>query len=140
MLISVPKIPSDGLSISQGLAREDIGLEDCGFEWPEPLDVQARVHKVGHTVIASVNVRMKFIASCARCLDKVPREERIEFDLDYPIEEFPDEINLGEDIRQEIIMRLPMKVLCREDCQGMCVQCGVNLNKEKCICKDKNKS
>jgi uncharacterized protein len=44
------------------------------------------------------------------------------------------EIDLTEDIRDLLLLSLPVKRLCREDCQGLCAGCGANLNVEKCRC------
>lgn len=43
-------------------------------------------------------------------------------------------IDLSEDILQAIVMDLPMKALCQEDCKGMCKKCGMDLNKGTCSC------
>lgn len=47
------------------------------------------------------------------------------------------EIDLTEDIRDLLLLALPVKQLCREDCKGLCAGCGANLNVEKCLCKAK---
>ena len=44
------------------------------------------------------------------------------------------EINLGPAIREELILATPTKLVCREDCAGLCPVCGVNLNRETCDC------
>ena len=44
------------------------------------------------------------------------------------------EIDLGEVVRQYILLALPMKPLCREDCAGLCSSCGHNLNLGPCSC------
>jgi uncharacterized protein len=46
-----------------------------------------------------------------------------------------DEIDLEQLIRERIHMSLPMKPLCREECRGLCPQCGTNLNRDTCDCK-----
>ena len=46
-----------------------------------------------------------------------------------------DDIDLGDIVREQIFLHIPMKLLCSENCQGLCVSCGVNLNKKKCGCK-----
>jgi uncharacterized protein len=46
-----------------------------------------------------------------------------------------DEIDLGELMREQFYLALPMKPLCREDCKGLCPQCGTNLNTETCQCQ-----
>ena len=44
-------------------------------------------------------------------------------------------------IREQIILMVPLKPLCREDCRGLCPNCGANLNLESCDCKtDKSDS
>lgn len=45
-----------------------------------------------------------------------------------------DRIDLGQIVREQCYLVLPMKPLCRPDCQGLCVQCGINLNTERCSC------
>ena len=45
-----------------------------------------------------------------------------------------DEIDLSELLREQFYLALPMKPLCREDCRGLCPQCGVNRNTGTCDC------
>src|SRR5688572_563653 len=50
--------------------------------------------------------------------------------------EYRDEkIDLGEVVREQLYLALPMKPLCREDCKGLCPVCGVNRNREACTCQ-----
>jgi len=43
-------------------------------------------------------------------------------------------IDLGEDVRQTLILAVPLKLLCRPECKGLCPQCGTNLNQATCNC------
>jgi uncharacterized protein len=45
-----------------------------------------------------------------------------------------DQIDLNELMREQFYLALPMKPLCQEDCQGLCAQCGTNLNTGTCEC------
>jgi uncharacterized protein len=45
-----------------------------------------------------------------------------------------DTVDLGEVVREQLFLTLPMKRLCREDCQGLCPTCGRNRNGEPCAC------
>lgn len=57
-------------------------------------------------------------------------------DVDFPV--FENYIlDLGELIRQYILVEVPTQPLCIESCKGLCVGCGANLNKSKCHCEDK---
>lgn len=44
------------------------------------------------------------------------------------------EIDLSDEIRETILLAVPMKMLCTEECRGLCAGCGANLNSEKCRC------
>lgn len=46
-----------------------------------------------------------------------------------------DKIDLGEVVREQLYLALPMKPLCQEDCKGLCPVCGVNRNRETCTCR-----
>lgn len=47
-----------------------------------------------------------------------------------------DEISLSELVHDHILLALPIRVVCREDCKGLCVKCGINLNQAMCKCGD----
>ena len=44
-------------------------------------------------------------------------------------------IDISEDVRQTILLAVPLKLLCRDDCRGLCAGCGANLNTEACRCE-----
>ena len=46
-----------------------------------------------------------------------------------------DEIDLGDVVREQCYLALPMKPLCREECAGLCPTCGINRNRETCQCQ-----
>lgn len=93
-------------------------------------------------------------AGCARCTAPVKLAVEQDFDLIYrPVSaiareeeiEIPrDEldvgfytgegINLADVVKEQVILALPMKVLCRPDCRGLCPSCGANLNTGACRC------
>jgi uncharacterized protein len=92
---------------------------------------------------------------CSRCLEAFTLPVDQTFDLRYQphahntgegereIEEDDlttafyehDEIDLGQLMREQFYLALPMKPLCREDCKGLCPNCGTNWNHAACDCK-----
>jgi uncharacterized protein len=116
-------------------------------------------HHGKHEVIKDIRLRGRIRAGlelqCARCLDAVPQEVNREFELLYrplgadagrdelsvtdaeaEIGYYQGEGILLEDVlREQILLALPLKVTCREDCKGFCPQCGKNLNQEQCSCQ-----
>jgi uncharacterized protein len=93
--------------------------------------------------------------SCSRCLEAFTLPVDAAFDLRYQphavntgegereIEEDDlttafyenDTIDLGQLMREQFYLALPMKPLCREDCRGLCALCGANLNRGTCGCQ-----
>jgi uncharacterized protein len=47
-----------------------------------------------------------------------------------------DEVELGPLIQEEMLLAMPTRALCREDCRGLCPRCGVNLNQVQCACSE----
>jgi uncharacterized protein len=88
--------------------------------------------------------------ACDRCANEFDRsltgESRVVFSSDEAILAMseaddvhylaPDakEINIANEIRDTIMLAMPMKILCSEDCRGLCAGCGANLNIEPCRC------
>ncbi len=62
-------------------------------------------------------------------------EEEVRED-DLGVSFYKDEtLDLGELMREQFYLALPMKPLCREDCQGLCPVCGINRNRDNCSCR-----
>ena len=86
---------------------------------------------------------------CGRCLEEVPTNVHLEIDKEIKLDkstvddEEVDDIDylIGFDldvdrlIYEEILVNWPMKVLCSDDCKGICKVCGINLNKGDCNCQ-----
>jgi uncharacterized protein len=94
--------------------------------------------------------------ACARCLEPVVEQVERSFDLLYrplgvdagqkelsvttteaEVSYYQGEGLLLEDaVREQVLLALPLKVICREDCRGLCPHCGKNLNTERCSCAE----
>jgi len=134
--ISVRDIPSNGLDIDQSIPKEGIGLSSEEADIRSLLNVKARLEKVNNFIIANTRIKAQFGYMCARCLEELSSTQELSYKFDFEIDPTSEYIDLGEEIRQEIILANPSKVLCSKDCKGICPKCGVNLNIEKCKCKE----
>ena len=107
------------------------------------------LHKGNRVVELTGSTEMKIQLPCARCLEvvDVPFDLSFEYELDLKqtTEEretdlnetsFLEETNLDTEqlVSNEILVNWPIRVLCKEDCQGICSHCGVNLNHGTCDC------
>ena len=134
MKIKVNGIPKEGLLIAKSVEPSEIGLTEDEVDCSTPLSIKANVERIQNAVTTQVRVSFQFSTSCARCLEDVEHEVVQEYKFDYIVDNKTEFIDLGEDIRQEIIVELPTKVLCCNDCKGICLHCGANLNEEECQC------
>jgi uncharacterized protein len=133
--ISVRDITSAGLDIDQSIPKEGIGLSDEEVDIRSLLNVKAHLQKVDNTVVADAHIKAEFGYMCARCLEELSSTEERSYTFDFAIDPTVEYIDLGEEIRQEIILANPARVLCKKDCKGICPKCGTNLNIEPCKCK-----
>ena len=105
----------------------------------------------------SATLESKMYCDCSRCLEPYGQEVQLQFEEEYlPIFDvdtgarlvrdvedgeqfFIDESNildLAEAVRQYATLNLPMKPICRNNCRGICSNCGVNRNQTSCSCDD----
>ena len=84
-----------------------------------------------------VNKQVEEVLPIAKAnIDKSFDDENYLEDLDEPL--FVDNIfDLSEMLRQYILLEVPYKPLCKEDCKGLCSSCGANLNYDSCSCSEK---
>lgn len=106
---------------------------------PQPLDINLLLRYSSEWITITGNVEGKLILSCGRCLEKFLYPIKIKVNQRIPLGEISTSkiLDLSEEIRQQIILNLPFKPLCKENCQGLCPECGENLNFRKCNCQNK---
>jgi uncharacterized protein len=90
-------------------------------------------------VDAAVETRFVPAGDLAKVTAETVRSGEIEDDIeehDLGLAEYRDEtIDLGDVMKEQFVLALPMKPLCKDDCQGLCPVCGVNRNRESCECR-----
>jgi uncharacterized protein len=133
---------------------EEMGVGAEAYRVATPVDLAFDVHKDKESFRLVGQVRAELELSCGRCLEpfRLPvdasfdvrflpatevaaegEREVAEEDLDTSYYE-NGQIDLNELVREQFYLALPMKPLCREDCRGLCPQCGTNLNSGTCDC------
>ena len=111
----------------------------------EPFKIHAA--RVENKIRLRGSTAVDLFIPCDRCLDDVRIHFPIEINLSVATDEEPDGIEDDERsfmdgcildvdklITNEIVVALPTKVLCKEDCRGLCPVCGTNLNHGDCGC------
>ena len=132
----------------------EVGSDADTYRVIAPVELQFEIHKDKDKFRLVGHVRTELELSCSRCLESYRFPIDAAFDQRYlpsseasteaerEIEEddletsyYSDEqIDLNVLMREQFYLALPMKPLCREDCKGLCPQCGTNLNTGRCDC------
>jgi len=129
---------------------------DLGYNYEArlaPTSMEVTVNPTGNGFQVAGSFDFSVRASCSRCLCEVVIEGPASFDLLYkpgtqsPSEKelnisagdscvvyYWDDLPLRNLLLQQIYLELPEKILCREDCKGLCSHCGSNLNEGQCGC------
>ena len=137
---------SDGASkdVSYTLSMSDV--EVMGERpFSSPVLVQAHVENKAGMVTLNIDTDFVYVTECCRCL--APIERRFDYKFSHKIienleEDFNDDyieapdltLDLDELVSSDILLELPARFLCKEDCQGLCQKCGHNLNLGECGC------
>ncbi|MFC1509584.1 DUF177 domain-containing protein [Candidatus Omnitrophota bacterium] len=136
MKIKVDKIPADGVTLKEKLDPKNLflGMEEQGISFLNPVSAEAVISKTGNEVFVDMALEVDIEYTCSRCLAKIKDVFKKKFNVNHEMSP-GDILEIDEDIRQEMILGYPMKVICKADCKGLCVNCGQNLNVAKCECK-----
>lgn len=137
---------------SDGASRElgfDLDMRDVeiagGHPFASPITVTARVENKAGMVSLLLSADFLLATVCDRCCEPIQRElsyrfshkliEQLQEDVNDEYIETPEfQLDLAELVRTDILLELPSKFICREDCQGLCQKCGHNLNLGDCDC------
>ena len=125
-----------------------IACEGTGYSFPEKVHVSGEIKNAGGYIPLTATCKLTVEGACARCLKPVSETLEIEFKrtvaAKLEAEDEDDEyllvtedcIDVGEPIEDETVLSLPARLLCSEDCKGLCQKCGANLNFGKCSCPE----
>jgi uncharacterized protein len=143
-----------GTSLEYAIHEENLQLDE-DLKLIGPIDGRARIRRINQGLLVDGWVDLTLELSCTRCLKTLEQPLHVTYmEQFYPTvdivtglalppskeeDAFPIDdhhlIDLTEAIRQHVLLELPMVTLCREDCAGLCSQCGHDLNLGPCDCK-----
>ncbi len=141
-MVTAERTVSAPVNLGVALARVNEG---------SPVDLELRLEAVMDGVLVSGTADLSVNAECARCLEPLDWEESVHFselfvytaaesrgavvedlgDEEDPLPVIKDDlIDLESVLRDAVVLGLPMAPVCREDCAGLCSECGVRLDNE----------
>lgn len=163
MKLKVNEIPEEGLKLSFQEKEVNLatilrkrGESDIRFNFP--LSIRLHITKSTEGVVFIKGAAFSsLVMQCARCLDDF--ENSLNLNLKYTLSPYSkeaahteeveltrddlefvsyrgEEIDLLEIVLEEIVLSIPFKPICRKECRGLCPNCGINLNVDKCHCNN----
>ncbi len=127
-----------------------LDADDFEVTFPRLPVISGSVVNMSGYIELSARITAQYETACSRCLKALAEE--INLEIKAPVAEtlenmdneeyiIPENglIDLGELVREALILNLPMSHLCRDDCQGLCTKCGKDLNDGDCGCVRKEK-
>ena len=152
LTLDLPRLGREGrLSLEADVPSDDPLWEGSELSFDGPVSMRFDAHEAGSgEIVVRGRVKGTLLGECRRCLEPIRRGINLNVTLVFvPSDELRDDegesdvlvvtpdvvdLNLGEAVREELILNVPRYGECRPDCKGLCPICGVNLNETTCDC------
>jgi len=133
---------------------EELNPVDDRIQLIAPIAVNGKVRLAGNEVFVNGHVETRAQVECDRCLKPIELPVNADFALEYitgseyestdvaelsegemSVAVFDGEaIDVDEIVKEQILLAVPTRMLCREDCKGICPECGIDRNTGECTC------
>ena len=150
MLLGLSKIidcPGGSVPFSTTVNLSDLKYGNC-YPVCEPVQAEGVVRNTAGVLVMTGSIQTCIHGVCDRCTAEFTEDLEIPLDV-VLVTELADEgnedewvfplegdcANLEDIVRTVFVLNLDSKLLCREDCKGLCCQCGKNLNDGPCDCQ-----
>ena len=155
MRIDVDSLKRPSGTFSHTYQDDELEFNDERVRLLEPPEVSREITRKGNQIILNGRLTARAQVDCDRCLKSIELPLRTEFNLQYvtagdyatthaaELEEtdlalsvFDGEtIDVDEIVREQVLLAVPTRSLCREDCKGFCPVCGADRNLKECGCQ-----
>jgi len=135
---------------------EELNPVDEWVRLSQPAEVKGNIKHAGNEVFVSGHVETRVQLECDRCLKPLELPVSADFELEYitgadyesssvaalseeemSVSVFDGQaIDVDEIVKEQILLAVPARTLCREDCKGICPECGTDLNTSQCSCAE----
>lgn len=155
MRIELTKLVDGRAEFAHLYQPEELDLLDERVRLSGPASIEGTARNTGSQTVVTGHVEAHGQVECDRCLQPVEFSVDTDFSIDYvpggdyeavgAVELTEDEmslsvfdgegIDIGEIVREQLLFAAPMRALCREDCKGICLNCGTDRNVNDCGCE-----
>jgi uncharacterized protein len=157
MRIELDKLDNTDGTFAHRYKPEEIVLDEEHVRLTDAPEVSGRIRRSGHEVRIKGQLSARAEVDCDRCLATVTVPVEAKFDVGYiPSEDYTaseaaelqeadlslsvfdgETIDVDELVREQLLLALPSRALCGDECKGLCPTCGANRNTNPCDCHDK---
>ena len=128
----------------------DITWQEEPLRFKGPLHVKGRIVNGGEVLVLTAEVRGTILLQCGAGLEGY--EQNLDFSFEARLKSSPDdenpdyflyegnEVDLSDIVLEFLLLEIPIRRRCREDCKGLCPECGTNLNYQTCKCGNTGES
>ncbi|MFU8779921.1 MAG: YceD family protein [Kiritimatiellia bacterium] len=137
MIIELADVGSEGLDVSGAVPEEVLeSRADDPVRCTGSIQCELHCQIVDREFLVDGSLSTALEMRCRRC-DVVftGRLDDLAYHYDQELDPMPESVDLTEDIREAILLALPLYPVCRESCKGLCPQCGTNWNEGICACR-----
>ncbi|MBR2965509.1 MAG: DUF177 domain-containing protein [Clostridia bacterium] len=121
-----------------------------GVSFPSPMKVKGDITNTAGYMRMRLSMSVDYSAECARCLAPVTDSFSLDLEKTVATKEVLSDVDedrlddyaiiengfldMDEQLMEQLEMEFPVRILCKEDCRGLCQRCGKNLNEGECDC------
>jgi len=155
MVFNIAEIGDEGLNFETRESKEHFCVDQADCFLNGDVGVSGLLTRLNDEVFLTGRVNTVLVLNCSRCLEPFAHPVKTKLKAHFvPFDDKPDlvgevelhsadvdtefydndRVDLTQSVRDGILLAVPVIFLCREDCNGLCSQCGVNLNQGSCSC------
>jgi DUF177 domain-containing protein len=158
VFITLQELELHRVKVSETYLPGALDFQEAELRQAGPLALDAEAELAGSGIRVHGRISGMLEAACDRCLEQIELPVDFDFDLPYrPMEEIAHEeelevgeselevgffsgggVNLTDVVKEQVLLAVPMKVVCRPDCRGLCPVCGENRNVKQCGCSSQH--
>ena len=154
MIIDLNAFEGRSKNVELEIAPEGINLEADNARLVGPVHLQCEISRNGFQTAIAGKIEARYEVDCSRCLEPVNVSLPLDFQIEFVDSEHfgsegeheidpknlsadslaTDHLDLHDVVREQLLLNLPERLVCREDCKGLCEVCGTNRNAKDCNC------
>ncbi len=100
-----------------------------------PVSFSAGIQKMSGYLSVSGKLSFELSSPCVRCLKTARSKIGGQIGFFISLSRKENRIDISDDMRQQVAMAMPERIMCSDECKGLCAMCGKDLNEGVCSCK-----